>query len=162
MSAELPRLRAYERSDEAAMFGLFADPLVMRYVGNGEALDGAGVASLLEKILDIYRTDPQFHVWAIEDDGGYVGHAELKRRRGRSEYELIYFLRAAAWGRGLGSRVVDRLLEEARALQLPFVVATVDPRNGASIAILERRGFTPDAQLSEELGAQAYRLELIR
>lgn len=154
------KLRAYEPSDADAMFELFGDPVVMRYVGSGEPLDRAGAAALLEKILEIYRTDPAFHVWAVDEDGEYAGHAELKRRRGRSEYELIYFLRTSVWGRGLGSRVVDRLLEEARALRLPFVIATVDAENAASIAILRRRSFVPDARLSDELDAAAYRLDL--
>lgn len=155
-------LRPYEPGDEAAMLDVFADPLVMRYAGDGDALDRPGIASLLQKILDIYRSDPEFHVWAVEEEGGYAGHAELKRRRGRSEYELVYFLRASLWGRGLGGRVVDRLLHEARALELQSVIATVDPRNAASIAILRRRGFIPDARLTAELNAQAFRLSLQR
>ncbi|MBV9270464.1 MAG: GNAT family N-acetyltransferase, partial [Candidatus Eremiobacteraeota bacterium] len=78
----------------------------------------------------------------------------------RAEYELVYFLAREVWGHGLGGRVVDRLLEEARAFELPFVIATVDERNAASLAILRRRLFVFDEWLTKELDAPAYRLDL--
>ena len=142
------------------MAAVFGDAAVMQFVGDGNPLDRAAISTLLEKIFTIYRTDPQFHVWAVEEHGAYAGHAELKRRKDRTEYELIYFLRAGVWGRGLGGRVVDALLERARGLHLPFVIATVCPQNAASLAILRRRGFQPDPDLTRELGADAFRLNL--
>jgi RimJ/RimL family protein N-acetyltransferase len=154
------RLRHYARDDLPAFVALFGDPDVMRYVGDGVPLDEAGAQRLFGRVFELYATDPQFHVWAIEDGGGYAGHAELKRRTGRSEYELIYFLARDRWGRGLGGEVVEALLAFARERRLPFVIATVDDANAASRRILERRGFVPDAALSESLAAPAYRLDL--
>jgi RimJ/RimL family protein N-acetyltransferase len=154
------RLRRYARDDFPAFAKLFGDAEVMRYVGDGAALDDAGARRLFERVFELYATDPAFYVWAIDDGGGYAGHAELKRRAGRSEYELIYFLARDRWGRGLGGEVVDALLAFAREQRLPFVIATVDDANGASRRILERRGFLPDAALAESLDGPAYRLEL--
>ena len=153
-------LRRYTRDDLPAFVELFGDPGVMRYVGDGAWLDEARARRLFERVFELYATDPEFHLWAIDDGGGYAGHAELKRRTGRSEYELIYFLARDRWGRGLGGKVVDALLAFARERRLPFVIATVDDANTASRRILERRGFVPDAGLSEELAAPAYRLDL--
>lgn len=153
-------LRPYRREDKPALVKLFGDPLVMQYSSNGAPLKARDAERLFAKIFEIYKSDPQFHIWAIEESGAYVGHAELKRRQGRSEYELVYFLSPDVWGRGVGSGVVDGLLEEARTLRLPFVIATVDDRNERSLAILRRRGFAADNGLSQELGAPAYRLQL--
>lgn len=153
-------LRRYTQADLPALAALFGDPQVMRYVADGRPLEAHESAQLLGKILDIYKTDTAFFVWTIEDGGEYAGHAELKRRKGRQEYELIYFLQPCRWGRGLGGRVVDLLLKQARERAIPFVIATVDSRNAASIAILLRRGFQPNERLSAELDCPAYSLTL--
>lgn len=120
-------------------------------------LDAVEASALLEKVLRIYETDPTFFVWAVNEDGEYAGHAELKRRKGRTEYELVYVLQKKRWGRGLGSCVVDLLLEQARKRDISFVIATVNPQNVASLAILKKRGFFADDGLTRELGCAAYR-----
>lgn len=153
-------LRPYTQSDLESFAALFGDPEVMRYVGDGRPLEPGGSAQLLAKVLDIYRSDPSFFVWAIEEGGEYAGHAELKRRKGREEYELIYLVERKRWGRSLGGEVVDTLLNEARKRRIPFVIATVEPENSASVAILTRRGFEFDEDLSAQFDCPAYRLQL--
>lgn len=153
-------LRPYTRSDEQALANLFMDAEVMRYVGDGRTVPAAAVREIMDRIFHIYGSDPSFLIWAIQEGKEYAGHAELKRRKGRREYELIYILQRSRWGRSLGMHVVDLLLAEARKRLIPFVIATVDPENAASIAILKRRGFSLDAELSTALGCQAYRLPL--
>lgn len=153
-------LRRYTQADRDALGALFSDPQVMRYVGDGRPMEREAAAAGIDKILSIYETDPAFFLWVVQENGEYAGHAELKRRKGRSEYELIYVLHKSRWGRGIGSSVVDLLLDEARLRAIPFVIATVAPENAASIAILRRRGFVDDAELSAQLDCQAYRLQL--
>src|SRR5450755_1576665 len=151
-------LRDYCLADKDQFVELFADREVMRYVGDGTAFASDSAKKLFARAFEIYRTDPSFFIGAIEVAGEYAGHAELKRRAGRSDYELIYILQRHRWGRGLGGRVADLLLKEARVRRIPYVIATVDPDNGASIAILERRGFLFDDKLTADLNCQAYRL----
>jgi RimJ/RimL family protein N-acetyltransferase len=153
-------LRRYLPDDRKALGDLAADPETMRFVGDGEPQSFEGKPHLLDRIFEKYRTDPRFHVWAVEEDGEYAGHAELKCREGRDEFELIYILERKRWGRGLGGIVADLILDEARLYKLPFVIATVYEANLASIAILRRRGFVPDAELSRELDTYALRLQL--
>lgn len=153
-------LRPYAQSDLEPFAALFGDAEVMRYVGDGRPLERDAAAQLLAKVLEIYQSDPAFFVWAIEESGEYAGHAELKRRKGREEYELIYFLQRKRWGRSLGGQVVDMLLAEARRRAIPLVIATVEAENVASGAILARRGFERDAALSTQLECAAYRLQL--
>ena len=153
-------LRAYRESDRESVGELFNDPEVVRFVGDGRPVPVDEKPSLFDRILQKYETDPTFFIWAIEESGQYIGHAELKRRTGRMEYELIYMLRRQCWGRGIGSEIVDQLLEQARAREISFVIATVHEMNAASIAILKKHGFTMDEQISAELHAMAFRLEL--
>lgn len=153
-------LRPYTPDDIFSFVELFGDADVMRYVGDGRPLSRAEASALFERIFDIYKTDPSFYIWAIDCEDGYAGHAELKRRAGRTEYELIYVMQRKRWGRGLGGCVVDRLLGEARAKRIPFVIATVDAENAASIAILRRRGFVRDDGISAALKTSAYRRQI--
>lgn len=152
--------RYYRESDRKQVADLFGDPEAMRFVGNGLPLGSLESKSFIDQIFEKYRADPSFFIWAIEEDGQYAGHAELKRRTGRSEYEIIYILERARWGRGLGGAVIDRLLEEARNRNMGFVIATVSKKNYASTALLLRRKFQPDETISAELGIPAFRLVL--
>ncbi|MDQ6933192.1 MAG: GNAT family N-acetyltransferase, partial [Candidatus Eremiobacteraeota bacterium] len=120
-------LRPYTRSDKQALANLFMDAEVMRYVGDGRTVPTAAVREIMDRIFHIYDSDPSFLIWAIQESDEYAGHAELKRRKGRGEYELIYILQRSRWGRSLGTHVVDLLLAEARKRLIPFVIATVDP-----------------------------------
>jgi RimJ/RimL family protein N-acetyltransferase len=153
-------LRPYREEDRNAVGDLCADPETMRFVGDGQPMLFNDTPHLVDRIFEKYRTDPTFHVWAVEENGEYAGHAELKRRAGRSEYELIYILERSRWGRGLGGMVADLILKEARAIGVPFVIATVYEVNAPSIAILRRRGFVPDERLSKELDTYALKLTL--
>lgn len=102
MTNEHRYLRPYVRSDADDFGALFSDAEVMRYVGDGAALEASAASALFERAFVKYDTDPSFHIWAIQEGAAYAGHAELKRRTGRSEYELIYILQRSRWGRSLG------------------------------------------------------------
>jgi RimJ/RimL family protein N-acetyltransferase len=141
--------------DRKAVGELCADPETMRFVGDGQPQLFDGKPHLIDRIFEKYRTDPTFHIWAVEENGEYAGHAELKRREGRTEYELIYIIQRSRWGRGLGGIVADLILQEAGANALPFVIATVYEANTPSIAILQRHGFVHDPALSKELDTYA-------
>ena len=153
-------LRRYTPADEPALAALLADPEVMRFVGEGVPVSAAEVCELMERLFHRYETDPSSGFWVVEEGGEYAGHAELKTRPGRSEFEVVYILPRARWGRSLGGRVVDMLLIEARRREMPFVIATVDERNTASMAILTRRGFVHDRALSEVYECNTLRLDL--
>lgn len=157
---EICTLRRYRTSDQQSLFELFTDPDVMKYVGDGQPIGAHEEPYVIDRIFAKYRTDPSFYIWAVEEDGEYAGHAELKRRGGRTEYELIYILQRRRWGRGLGKKVVDLLLADARSKHIPFVIATVNAENHASNAILKSRGFARDENISAELEVPAFRLVL--
>lgn len=133
----------------------------MRYIGDGRPFDAARASTAIdEEVFAKCEADASFYIRAIHVGDQYAGHAEFFRRPGRSEYEMVYLLLPQFWGHGIGSCVVDLLLNEARARNLPSVIATVHPGNAASIVILTRRGFAYDSQLTAELGFPAYRLKL--
>lgn len=81
-------LRRYRPEDETGASALFCDPEVMRYVGDGRALTASEASDLFQRIFAKYATDPAFHIWAVDVDDRFAGHAELKRRDGRTEYAV--------------------------------------------------------------------------
>jgi RimJ/RimL family protein N-acetyltransferase len=131
----------------------------MRYVGDGVALDEAEARRLFALVFEIVGSDPTFHIWAIEVDGAYAGHAELKRRRGKEDHELIYYLAKPYWGRGHGKRVAAEIVAFGfEACALPHLIATVDEANAASRHIVESLGFHEDARISREYSPVGYLL----
>jgi ribosomal-protein-alanine N-acetyltransferase len=151
-------LRPYIEQDREPLRKLFANPEVMRFVGNGRPI--VEKPDMIDRIFAKYQADRSFFVWAIEENGEYAGHADLKRRAGRPEYELIYILETRRWGRGLGGAVADLIVAEAMAREMPFIIATVHADNEPSLSILKKRGFAYDARLSAELDTVALKLEL--
>ncbi len=131
----------------------------MRYVGDEVPLDEAEARRLFALVFEIVATDPAFHIWAIEVDGAYAGHAELKRRRGKEDHELIYYLAKPYWGRGHGKRVAAEIVAFGlEACGLPHVIATVHEANAASRHIVESLGFHEDARISREYSPLGYLL----
>lgn len=153
--------RPYQRRDAPDLAALLVDARVMRYIGDGKALDPARAARAIDdEVFAKYDGGSSFYIQAVCVGEQYAGHAELFRRPGSSEYELLYLLLPQFWRRGIGGRVVDLLLDEARLRGLPFVIATVNPENTASVAILARRGFSTDARLTMDLKLPTYRRDL--
>jgi len=153
-------LRQYVRADQESFTALASDPDVMRYVGLRRALTEEQARADFAKNFDTATSDPAHFIAVVDEDGEYAGHCEIFRRQGRTEWEINYFLRRKRWGQSLGGQVVDLLLREAQERALPFLIATADERNIASLAILRRRGFVRDETLSASLGMNALRLTI--
>jgi GNAT superfamily N-acetyltransferase len=76
--------------------------------------------------LAAHLARPEVAVFTLHDADGVAGYFELERRADAAaivEVEILYFgLVAAALGRGLGRRLLERALEEAWALGADRVV----------------------------------------
>lgn len=74
---------------------------------------------------------------------------------------LGYLLGKDYWGQGLASEMLAGLIGALRAGALLCLIAGVDPGNRASVRVLEKAGFTPEAQGMEPEGRMAsYRLDI--
>ena len=136
------RLRAYSEPDLDDFVSLMSNADVNRYVANGPMRRSDAIA-LFGRIFSIYK-ERRFAVWAVENRASResIGHAELKPRPGQSGLEMIYLLQQSAWGRGLGTELVQLLRDHAmRALGCRRVFATIHPENEASRRVLAKLGF---------------------
>ena len=146
------RLRQLTQADAADLFDVFSDPLVMRYWSRDPFRHLGEARQLIEDIDAGWRRDTLYQ-WGIEPDaaGRIVGTTTLfqlsmAHRRG----EIGFALGSAWWGRGLAKAAVECLIDHAfHALDLGRLEADVDPRNAASLGLLERLGFQREGLLRE-------------
>jgi RimJ/RimL family protein N-acetyltransferase len=138
------RLRAPRASDAEAIFAVYADTAVCRYL-TWSAWTSVDIA---HERLRKYRTEIAAGESVLllivrKSDGAMLGDCTLfdldvQSRRA----EVGYSLAASAWGQGFIQETVGELLRFGfEALDLHRIEADIDPRNTASARSLERLGF---------------------
>lgn len=150
--AQRLKLRWLTDDDVDDVFTVFSDPSVMRYWSCPpfEARDQA--QALVDGIRDHFAEKDLFQ-WGIEleTEARIIGTCTLmdpsvQNRRA----ELGFALGRAWWGRGYAREAVEALIAYAFGpLDLHRLEADADPRNDASIRLLERVGFVREGTLRE-------------
>jgi len=146
------RLRALVEADVPALFAIFGDAESMRYWSRPELKTIDEAEALFRDIHDHGASGDfvQLGIARREDDL-VVGTCTLYRiERTHRRAELGYILRRDHWGRGLAHEALVALLDHAfGALGLHRLEADVDPRNAASIRLVERLGFKLEGHMRE-------------
>ena len=139
------RLRPFTAADRERIHAVYADPEVMRFVGNGPHRTMAETVAALRVYGDVLERRGYSFVAVTERAGGaLVGDGGLHPLAGRGpEVELGYTLARSAWGRGYATELGQALVEYAfTVLHVPRVVAQVEPANLASRNVLKKLGMT--------------------
>lgn len=142
---ETPRLRCrrWLARDLDAIYAIYADPVAMRWVGDGEPITRSGCDEWFEVTQRNYARRG-YGMFVLEDkaSGAIVGCCGLVHPGDQTEAEIKYALLRSQWGRGLASEAVPALLAHgARAYGLQHVIATVAPDNLASQRVLAKAGM---------------------
>jgi RimJ/RimL family protein N-acetyltransferase len=122
---------------------LDSDPEVMRFINGGERNSRQRYESELLPRMLAWDAEPYGFLAAYEADA-FVGWFHLRPTvaPGETMLELGYRLRRAAWGRGLASEGGRALVRYAfEELDQTAVDACADPRNAASIRVMEKCGM---------------------
>lgn len=143
-----------------------------------DAVDGdvEAITAILNALLDTttieYRTEPhavgERRVWLAErqasgdpvlvaDDGGavvgFASYAPFRDNRKWPGYrftvEHSVHVAEAAWGTGVGRRLMDELIARAASAGLHAMVGAVDSANDGSVRFHERLGFVEEGRLRE-------------
>ncbi|OPF79661.1 N-acetyltransferase [Streptomyces antioxidans] len=156
-------LEPYRPDDEDAFVALFQDRRVCSWLGDGRLAPEAQDRALFGRIFTQVYARRLFDVWAVREDGRYVGHAEIKPTELVGGHEIVYALAPEAWGRGLGRELAEAVVGHGfGALGLSEVHATVMVANEASLALLTRLGFAHRRDIEEDDGTTTRWLSLVR
>src|SRR5688572_29521414 len=128
-------LRPARESDLAAFHAILGDPRAMTYWSTPPHRDIEQTREWLASMIEIPAGEGEDFV--VELDGRVIGKAGLHR------FPVIGFVfHPDVWGRGLASEALRTVVERAFGVHgLPWIEADVDPRNQASLTLLERLGF---------------------
>lgn len=149
LETERTRLRPFRESDRDALFEVFGDPEVARYWAFPAWTEVAQAAAYIAPRVPSSSSLP----WAIADRGSdrLIGTAtifNLHREQGRAE--IGYSLQRAQWGKGLAREAVARVLAYGfDDVKLRRFEADIDPRNTASLGLIERFGFTREGYMRD-------------
>lgn len=152
IEAERICLRHLEKSDIDSLFEIFSDEETMRYWSSPPFQNWSEAEKLLTEIHEYFEQKTLFQ-WgiALKETDKIIGtttifHFDEKNRRA----EIGYALNRKFWGKGFVNEALNSLFNFAfTQLNLHRIEADVDPRNTASVNVLERLGFQKEGYLRE-------------
>ncbi|HKG93293.1 MAG TPA: GNAT family N-acetyltransferase [Gemmatimonadaceae bacterium] len=152
LATERLTIRWLTAADVPALFAIFGDADVCRYWSHPPLADLAAASRLLAEIHAYFAARTLFQ-WGIarRDGGGVIGTCTLASiDAAHRRAELGFALRRDCWGRGYIAEALPALLAFAfETLGLHRLEADVDPRNEASVRVVERLGFRREGLLRE-------------
>ena len=149
-------LRMFRPEDLDDLAGLFRDPDVVKYVGDGKPVDRVEADRALRSIIEHWERHG-FGRWMVVDKKtqDFIGFGGLRSLFGTPE--VVYHLAKAHWGKGLATelgRVSLRFgFEEHR---FDRIVAVAKPQNAASIHVMEKLG------MHYEMNTSYYNIDVVQ
>lgn len=135
-------LRPARQGDAELLLAWRNDADAVRFSGTGTPVDSDEHLRWLRSRLD----DPATALWVAEVDGREVGSARVDVRNAAGVVSIA--VDPAERGKGVGTAVLTRLLTYCAAgIQVDRLVATVDPRNVASLQLFQRVGFVREREI---------------
>jgi len=149
-------LRRFRPGDLDELAKLFADPDVMRYVGNGQPIDRNEAERALRSIINHWERHG-FGRWAVVDkqSNEFIGFGGLRSLFDTPE--VVYHFSKENWGKGLATELARASLRfgfEDRGFDR--IVAVAKPENRASIHVMQKLG------MRFEMKTSYYNIEVVQ
>ncbi|HEU4619536.1 MAG TPA: arsinothricin resistance N-acetyltransferase ArsN1 family B [Gammaproteobacteria bacterium] len=128
---------AADAAEIAAIYNYYVETTVVTF--EEKPVSDAEIAGRIEEVQRRFR-------WLVhESDGRIDGYAYASLWRPRSAYrysvETTVYVRHGCTGRGVGTALYRRLIDELRALPVHTVIGGIALPNDASVALHEKLGF---------------------
>lgn len=152
LAAERIVLRPLVLRDAVDLYNVFSDNETMRYWSTEPIRDRAEARRLIE-VARAEQAAGTMYEWglALRVDNRVIGSCclfDFEWNNGRAELGFVLLRRL--WGQGLMREALVTLIDFAfEGLGLRRLEADVDPRNEASLILLERLGFRREGLLRE-------------
>lgn len=146
------RLRAYTDADVVEVYELYADREAVRFGYAPPMADLADARRVIEDTLTLARQRTLYHFGVSDRESDRViGHATLfKWDEEQRRAEVGYSIRRDRWGQGLATEAVATLIAFAfDRLDIRRLEADAEPRNTASMRVLEKLGFVREGYMRE-------------
>lgn len=139
-------LRRFTLGDADALLALDSDPLVRRFVEDGEPVTRDRAIEMIEHWLRYHETSDLLGFWAAIErtTGRFLGWFHYRPGDGHDddEPELGYRLIASAWGKGLATEGSIALIDHGFSTgRIHRVVAQTMAVNVASRRVMEKAGM---------------------
>ena len=143
-------LRRARIEDVGPMHRIMSDPVAMRYWSTLPHESAKTTADWVRSMIDPPAGSDDFIVTLNGETIGKLGAWQLP--------DIGYLIDPAQWGRGYASEALAAFLAHRRRMGSEFLTADTDPRNLASIRLLQRHGFieTGRAERTWLIGGQWY------
>lgn len=136
-------IRPFLETDLEDLYNLLSNPEVMKYYPS--PLDKKGAKEWMERN---WKRQKEFghSLWAIirKKDQVFVGQCGLVTQdvEGEDMVEIGYMIRNDLWRQGYATEAIDGVLSFAsNELNLPEVIALIDPQNDPSMQVALRAGL---------------------
>ena len=152
-------LRQPRQDDVDAYLALESDPEYAFY-GSRKSIDREAMERGLARIIATpWEQRPEF---AIVLEGQVIGRAILDVDRANVTGALGYGVARVCWGRGIASEAAQAVVDYGfEAFTLAKVWARADPRNGASVRVLEKIGMRREGLLRGHLLVRGERVDRV-
>jgi ribosomal-protein-alanine N-acetyltransferase len=156
IETERLRLRIISRDDLDDLAALFADPDVVKYVGDGKPASREEAEKTVDSIIAHWQKHG-FGRWIATDksSGRFLGFGGLRSLSGTPE--VVYHLTKQSWGQGFATELARAALRfgfDERGFDR--IVAIAKPPNIASIHVMEKLG------MQFEKHAQYYGIDVLQ
>jgi RimJ/RimL family protein N-acetyltransferase len=142
---ETPRLcvRPWETTDRSVFGRFVTDAEMMRYINHGLAWDQARMDAYFERQgRNLARHGCCVGAVVSRQSDAVIGMGGIQPLEQAGIFELAWWIWKDYWNRGLATEMAQACKDYAfNAMQLPQVVAIIDPPNLASIRVAEKLGM---------------------
>jgi len=151
-------LKPYAPHDENAYVEMALDELSVRFMGGANGIEREERA-VFKKIFELYKRNNKrwFWIWGVYKNDKLCGHFELKETIDTTdeELEIVYLTHPNERRKGIMLMVLT-LIKQQQKHWNKRIIATVSPKNVASLALLEKWGVEKKELLTDKETGETY------